>query len=934
MNSRLLIIVFILVMSLTGIAVITWSQHQRLDKLNDEKKHNEMQKLLEAVSIAGRPESIATAKFHEIVDKNRSLAAADLPGIKDLLLKEFGSEIKFVISDAQLKNFCINGFNKHEADEMKEVLKLFKDHNSGDKLSVPAHIHEKLKTIMAESFDLIHVPNFLTTYQGQLNNESGTIIFGFLMNPVMRKHSSARQSRAADGEHFQNNLRSAMIVLIPEKIYTAKIWFQNNLNKIIADEDISYFSGTSDELIADLEKTDHSAATTLRSMTGKATRGAFSSRNARYFYNDTGIRHDNQTLYLLAKKPAGHLTGKVAYAIATVILLLFFLIMITFVNNNARQTLIKLSLMQHFLILTFLSSSIPIVALSIQGISKTYSSSLQHEEIIYHRLEEKLKKIDKEYNIEIGDMLTAIKIFQLFCDEMPEYSYDLIAKHAAKLFRYRLSQIYTSDQSGNVNVFDIKQVGHSDNEMPREATRFLTILVKFIQQSLKIGQISQEMAVKDGMIIEAATEALGTENLYLLAINYNQLLAFKMLHGAVWTLTLTQKDPGGALKYFFLYIVHRSRFQLLLIDRWQQRFSKGFPDYAFANQHVSYLTKIAPIWAEQRPAIISMLNELNKNGGVIKTSFKDGNKTLFCLGRRIRNLDWACMAFEVAEYKTGNTDQTTFIIVLIILYVISAVIAVAIYFNSIFIKPVVSLGSGVNAMAEGRYDLQIKIDSDDEIGQMCQSFNNMARSLKEKEFLNRFLSDIARDAITGKASNRATRIEGTILFSDIRNFTTMTEQNQPEIIVEMLNDYMTTMEECIESESGSIEKFIGDAIMAVFLPAHGLAHSAVRATKAAEKMMDALKKLNQKRKNSGQFAITIGAGIATGNLLMGIMGNEQGRRDYTVTGITVRSAATMEKHTSLATHRKIVLCPHSAGIVLSSGIKTSKLKNVEAYELK
>lgn len=934
MNLRLPAIIAILVISLTGIAAITWSQHQRLERLHDEKKQTEMQKFLEAVTHAGRPEKIAAGRFHEIINKNRSLTADDLPGIKDNLLKEFGEAIRFIISDAKLQNFCVHGFNTDQTEELKEILQLFKNHNIYRKPEVPRHIQENLKTIFAENFNLVHVPNFLTTYQGQLNNEPGTIFFGFLMNPMMRKMSSTRQSRAADDENFLQNLQAAMVVLIPEKIYKEKSWFEGNLHKIIGDGEISYSAGNSEQLIASLEKTDLAAANSIRSMLSKTDQGVFASRNSRYFYTDSGIKDDDKTIYLLAQKPIRHLSGKTASIISAGIALLFILILITFINNNNRQTFVKLSLMQHFLILTFLSSSIPIVALSIQGISKTYSSKLQHEELIYHRLEEKLKRIDKEYNIEVGDMLTAIKVFQLFCDELPEYSYDLIKQESEKLFKYRLTQIYTSDQIGNVNVFDIKGHNFSDGEIPREATRFMTILVKFIQQSLKIGQISQEMAVKDGMIIEAATEALGTDNLYLLAINYHQLLTFKMLHGAVWTLTLTQKDPVGALKHFFLYIVHRSSFQQLLIDRWQQRFSNGFPEYAFANQNISYLTKVAPVLTEHRPAIKAMLNELNINGGVVKTSFKDNGRTIFCLGRRIRNFDWACMAFEVSDSQSGSTDQTSLIILLIILYVISAVIAVAVYFNSIFIKPVVSLGTDVNALAEGNYDLQIKNDSDDEIGRMCQSFNNMARSLKEKEFLNRFLSDIARDAISGKISNRATRIEGTVLFSDIRNFTNMTEQNQPEIIVDMLNDYMTTMEECIESESGSIEKFIGDAIMAVFLPAHGLAHSAVRATRAAEKMMAALKKLNQRRTNAGQFTISIGAGIATGNLLMGIMGNEQGRRDYTVTGITVKAAATMEKYTSLASFRKIVLCPHSAEIVLSSGIKTIKLKNVKAYELK
>ncbi|GAB1354554.1 MAG TPA: adenylate/guanylate cyclase domain-containing protein [Candidatus Rifleibacterium sp.] len=95
----------------------------------------------------------------------------------------------------------------------------------------------------------------------------------------------------------------------------------------------------------------------------------------------------------------------------------------------------------------------------------------------------------------------------------------------------------------------------------------------------------------------------------------------------------------------------------------------------------------------------------------------------------------------------------------------------------------------------------------------------------------------------------------------------------------------------------------------------------------------ALAELNAKRSEKGQFAISNGVGIATGQLLMGVMGNEQGRRDFTVTGITVRLAATMEKYSRKARSRKIILCPHSAETAAGSGIKTFKMKDGNAFEL-
>ncbi len=197
------------------------------------------------------------------------------------------------------------------------------------------------------------------------------------------------------------------------------------------------------------------------------------------------------------------------------------------------------------------------------------------------------------------------------------------------------------------------------------------------------------------------------------------------------------------------------------------------------------------------------------------------------------------------------------------------------------------------------------------------------------------MSDIAKDAITGKQTTKATRIEATILFSDIRSFTTLSETYAPEEIGLMLNSYMTVMEEVIEKHGGSIEKFIGDAIMALFLPRLGLPHPAVRAAKAAHQMMKRLDEFNTLRKKENRFTIKNGAGIASGELIMGTMGNLKGRKDYTVTGPTVNLAAEMEKWSKQTVHLPIVLCAKSQQIVQDHGINCNKLElenQLEAYE--
>jgi class 3 adenylate cyclase len=208
----------------------------------------------------------------------------------------------------------------------------------------------------------------------------------------------------------------------------------------------------------------------------------------------------------------------------------------------------------------------------------------------------------------------------------------------------------------------------------------------------------------------------------------------------------------------------------------------------------------------------------------------------------------------------------------------------------------------------------------------------MANDLKEKEFLQRFLSDIAKEAISGKKSTRATRIEATVLFSDIRSFTTLSEKYPPQEIAEMLNNYMTLMETVIEKHSGSIEKFIGDAIMAVFLPEIGLKHPGLRAIEAGIEMIETLKEFNSEREKNNQFKIKNGIGIASGELLMGTMGNLKGRRDYTVTGSTVNKAEEMEKLSKLASPIPLVFCHETANKAARNNYEFQELSTDKAFK--
>jgi adenylate cyclase len=163
--------------------------------------------------------------------------------------------------------------------------------------------------------------------------------------------------------------------------------------------------------------------------------------------------------------------------------------------------------------------------------------------------------------------------------------------------------------------------------------------------------------------------------------------------------------------------------------------------------------------------------------------------------------------------------------------------------------------------------------------------NTMARYVA-KEVVDRLLAS-GTDVLQGSA------VITTILFSDIRRFTTLAEAMSPQETVAMLNDYFTDMVEVIFTHGGVLDKYMGDGLMAIFGAPIGGAADADNALLVASDMMQALRQLNCRRVESGFEPLDIGIGLATGEVLAGSLGPTK-HMEYTVIGGNVNLAARLE----------------------------------------
>ncbi len=171
---------------------------------------------------------------------------------------------------------------------------------------------------------------------------------------------------------------------------------------------------------------------------------------------------------------------------------------------------------------------------------------------------------------------------------------------------------------------------------------------------------------------------------------------------------------------------------------------------------------------------------------------------------------------------------------------------------------------------------------------------------QQKELVRRFAtSEVAQDLQQSGFALGGRHVKATVMFSDIRGFTSIAERQPPEETIELLNTYYTLMFDAITGQGGVVNQMIGDGLMAVFGAPLPLPQAPLAAVRAALDMIDMIELLNVDRSAAQREPIRIGIGIASGEMIAGYTGTQQ-RATYTCIGDTVNVAARLEAHTKVA----------------------------------
>ena len=225
------------------------------------------------------------------------------------------------------------------------------------------------------------------------------------------------------------------------------------------------------------------------------------------------------------------------------------------------------------------------------------------------------------------------------------------------------------------------------------------------------------------------------------------------------------------------------------------------------------------------------------------------------------------------------------------------------FMRSVVVSPVQAIGQVCTNVTAGDFSGRVAVSSRDEIGLLASTVNEMVQGLHERYELTKYVSAGTLSSI-GKG-RETDRVDRTLLFTDVRGFTSYTEKHGAEAVVNVLNLLLESQSRIIASEGGDIDKFVGDEIVAVF-----------SGDKAAERACAAAGRIQRMviARATDFDGLAVGIGVASGMVIHGMVGSCQ-RADFTVIGDPVNIAARL---CGMAKRRQTLVCDCTFGRMTTS----------------
>ena len=265
--------------------------------------------------------------------------------------------------------------------------------------------------------------------------------------------------------------------------------------------------------------------------------------------------------------------------------------------------------------------------------------------------------------------------------------------------------------------------------------------------------------------------------------------------------------------------------------------------------------------------------------------------------------DMAVLSIALSQgYLMHASPVSRLSLTLIIIAALLGILGIGTMIARHITRPVLAVALASRQVAQGDLNQQVQVNTQDEVGELADAFNTMVDQLRlaetVKDIFGRAVSPEVSAALIQAVTNGEISLGGenrvvTILFSDIKSFTTFSEQHTAGQVVAMLNEFVTTIYPAIVEHGGVINKFGGDSTLALFgAPIHQPDH-ARRAALTGLAMQQAVADMNVRRVDRGQIPIYTGIGINTGQVVVGTVGTDE-RLEYTTIGDPVNAASRIE----------------------------------------